>query len=208
MFNILDVLGTIAFAISGALSAMNRRLDLFGIFIIAFVTAIGGGTVRDILIGDTPVTWMENTVYIYLIGVVTILAIIFRNKLNYLKKSLFLFDTIGLGVFTITGVETGIQNDLDPIISVALGAMTGTFGGVIRDILCNEIPVIFRKEIYATACLIGALAYIIMYDMGIDADIIYIATSLTVISIRLIVVKYHLTLPSFYPSSHKSSKIR
>lgn len=208
MFNILDVLGTIAFAISGALSAMNRRLDLFGIFIIAFVTAIGGGTVRDILIGDTPVTWMENIVYIYLIGVVTILAIIFRNKLNYLKKSLFLFDTIGLGVFTITGVETGIQNDLDPIISVALGAMTGTFGGVIRDILCNEIPVIFRKEIYATACLIGALAYIIMYDMGIDADIIYIATSLTVISIRLIVVKYHLTLPSFYPSSHKSSKIR
>lgn len=208
LFNILDVLGTIAFAISGALSAMNRRLDLFGIFIIAFVTAIGGGTVRDILIGDTPVTWMENIVYIYLIGVVTILAIIFRNKLNYLKKSLFLFDTIGLGVFTITGVETGIQNDLDPIISVALGAMTGTFGGVIRDILCNEIPVIFRKEIYATACLIGALAYIIMYDMGIDADIIYIATSLTVISIRLIVVKYHLTLPSFYPSSHKSSKIR
>lgn len=208
LFNILDVLGTIAFAISGALSAMNRRLDLFGIFIIAFVTAIGGGTVRDILIGNTPVTWMENVVYIYLIGVVTILAIIFRNKLNYLKKSLFLFDTIGLGVFTITGVETGIQNDLDPIISVALGAMTGTFGGVIRDILCNEIPVIFRKEIYATACLIGALAYIIMYDMGIDADIIYVVTSLTVISIRLIVVKYHLTLPSFYPSSPKSSKIR
>lgn len=208
LFNILDVLGTIAFAISGALSAMNRRLDLFGIFIIAFVTAIGGGTIRDILIGNTPVTWMENIVYIYLIGVVTILAIIFRNKLNYLKKSLFLFDTIGLGVFTITGVETGIQNDLDPIISVALGAMTGTFGGVIRDILCNEIPVIFRKEIYATACLIGALAYIILYDLGLDSDIIYIITSLTVISIRLIVVKYHISLPSFYPTSPNSSKIR
>ncbi|MDR5589967.1 trimeric intracellular cation channel family protein [Christiangramia sp. SM2212] len=208
LFTILDVLGTIAFAISGALSAMNRRLDLFGIFIIAFVTAIGGGTIRDILIGSTPVMWMENIVYIYLIGVVTILAIIFRNKLNYLKKSLFLFDTIGLGVFTITGVETGIQNDLDPIVSVALGAMTGTFGGVIRDILCNEIPVIFRKEIYATACLIGALAYVTMYDMGIDADIIYVVTSLTVISIRLIVVKYHITLPSFYPTSPRSSKIR
>ena len=208
LFNILDVLGTIAFAISGALSAMNRRLDLFGIFIIAFVTAIGGGTIRDILIGSTPVTWMENTVYVYLIGVVTIFAIVFRNKLNYLKKSLFLFDTIGLGVFTITGVETGIQNGLDPIISVALGAMTGTFGGVIRDILCNEIPVIFRKEIYATACLVGALAYVILYDMGVDADIIYLITSLTVISIRLIVVKYHITLPSFYPASPKSSKIR
>ncbi|MGA8855213.1 MAG: trimeric intracellular cation channel family protein [Christiangramia sp.] len=208
LFNILDVLGTIAFAISGALSAMNRRLDLFGIFIIAFVTAIGGGTVRDILIGDTPVTWMENIVYVYLIGVVTVLSIVFRNKINYLKKSLFLFDTIGLGVFTITGVETGIQNDLDPIISVALGAMTGTFGGVIRDILCNEIPVIFRKEIYATACLIGALAYVVLYDLGVDADVIYIVTSLTVISIRLVVVKYHITLPSFYPTSPKSSKIR
>ncbi len=208
LFNILDVLGTIAFAISGALSAMNRRLDIFGIFIIAFVTAIGGGTIRDVLIGNTPVTWMENVVYVYLIGVVTIFAIVFRNKLNYLKKSLFLFDTIGLGVFTITGVETGIQNGLDPIISVALGAMTGTFGGVIRDILCNEIPVIFRKEIYATACLIGAMAYIILYNMNVDADIIYLVTTLTVISIRLVVVKYHLTLPSFYPVQPKSSKRR
>lgn len=208
LFTILDVLGTIAFAISGALSAMNRRLDLFGIFIIAFVTAIGGGTVRDILIGNTPVMWMENIVYIYLIGVVTILAIIFRNKLNYLKKSLFLFDTIGLGVFTITGVETGIQNGLDPIVSVALGAMTGTFGGVIRDILCNEIPIIFRKEIYATACIIGALAYVILYDMGVDADVIYLVTTLTVISIRLVVVKYQISLPSLYPTSPNSTKIR
>ncbi len=208
LFNILDVLGTIAFAISGALSAMNRRLDLFGIFIIAFVTAIGGGTVRDILIGDTPVTWMENTVYVYLIGVVTIFAIVFRNKLEYLKKSLFLFDTIGLGVFTITGVETGIQNGLDPIISVALGAMTGTFGGVIRDILCNEIPVIFRKEIYATACLVGALAFVILHHYGVDTDIIYIVTSLIVIGIRLLVVKYHVTLPSFYPVHPRSSKRR
>lgn len=201
LFNILEVLGTIAFAISGALSAMDRRLDLFGIFIIAFVTAIGGGTVRDVLIEETPVTWMENIVYIYLIGCVTILAIIFRNKINHLKKSLFLFDTIGLGVFTITGVETGIQNDLDPIISIALGAMTGTFGGVIRDILCNEIPVIFRKEIYATACLVGALAYIILYDLGVRTDVIYLVTSLTVILIRLIVVKYHISLPSFYPTA-------
>lgn len=201
IFFILDLLGTIAFAISGALAAMNRRLDLFGIFIIAFVTAIGGGTLRDILIGSTPVTWMENTLYIYLIGVVTIVAIIFRRKLNHLKTSLFLFDTIGLGVFTITGVEMGIQNDLNPIISITLGAMTGTFGGAIRDILCNEIPVIFRKEIYATACIIGGLAFVILHQLGVDTDIIYIVTTLTVIIIRLVVVKYHISLPSFYLSS-------
>lgn len=204
LFNILDLLGTTAFAISGALAAMNRRLDIFGIFIIAFVTAIGGGTVRDMLIGNTPVTWMENIIYIYLIGVVTILSIIFRRKLNYLKTSLFLFDTIGLGIFTITGVEIGIQNGLNPIISITLGAMTGTFGGVIRDILCNEIPVIFRKEIYATACLVGGLAFVIMHALGVPQDVIYLATSLTVIVIRLVVVKYAISLPSFYLSSGKT----
>ena len=203
LFNILDLLGTIAFAISGALSAMNRRLDLFGIFIIAFVTAIGGGTIRDILIGNTPVTWMENTIYIYLIGLVTIFAIIFRRKLDHLKKSLFLFDSIGLGIFTITGVEIGIQNNLNPIISITLGAMTGTFGGVIRDILCNEIPVIFRKEIYATACIVGGLAFIIFYELGMPQDVIYVITSLTVIIIRLLAVKFQISLPSFYLSSEK-----
>lgn len=203
LFNILEILGTASFAISGALSAMNRKLDVFGIFIIAFVTGTGGGTVRDILIGNTPVTWMDNIIYIYLIGIVTILSIIFRTKINYLKTSLFLFDTIGLGIFTIIGVETGIQNNLDPIISVALGVMTGTFGGVIRDILCNEIPVIFRKEIYATACLVGGLVFIILHKLGVEREIIYIVTSLIVISIRLVVVKFKISLPSFYLSSEK-----
>ncbi len=197
LFNILDLLGTVAFAISGALAAMNRKLDLFGIFIIAFVTSIGGGTLRDVLIGNTPVAWMENTIYIYFIGVVTILAIIFRNKLNHLKTSLFLFDTIGLGVFTITGVEMGIRNDLDPIISIALGAMTGTFGGVLRDILCAEIPVIFRKEIYATASLTGGLSFIILYRLNVNDDVIYLVTSLIIIVIRLIVVKYKISLPTY-----------
>ena len=201
LFNVLDLLGTVAFAISGALAAMNRRLDLFGIFIIAFVTAIGGGTIRDVLIGNTPVTWMENTIYIYVIGVVTILAIVFRTKLDHLKRSLFLFDTIGLGVFTITGVEIGVQNELSPIVSIALGALTGTFGGVVRDILCNEIPVIFRKEIYATASLTGGLAFVLLYEFGVNRDVIYIVTSLTIIVIRLLVVKYQISLPSFYLSS-------
>jgi uncharacterized membrane protein YeiH len=200
-FNILDILGTVAFAISGALAAMDRRLDIFGIFIIGFVTAIGGGTLRDTLMGNTPVSWMENTIYVYLIGGITVLTIIFRNKINYLKRSLFLFDTIGLGIFTITGVEIGIRNDLDPIISVAIGAMTGTFGGVIRDILCNEIPVIFHKEIYATASIFGGFVFVVMHSLGVNQDIIYLSTSLIVISIRLVVVKYKISLPYFYISS-------
>ncbi|MBQ4804274.1 trimeric intracellular cation channel family protein [Aquimarina sp. MMG015] len=204
LFDTLDILGTIAFAISGALSAMNRRFDLFGIFIIAFVTAIGGGTLRDVLISATPVSWMQNTVNLYLIGGVTMLSIIFRNKLNYLKKSLFLFDTIGLGIFTIIGVETGIQTNLAPIISIALGAMTGCFGGVIRDILCNEIPVIFRKEIYATASIAGGICFMILYTLNTPINLIYIITTLLIIIIRLIVVKYQVALPMFTVKNHKS----
>ncbi|AXT54200.1 trimeric intracellular cation channel family protein [Aquimarina sp. AD1] len=204
LFDTLDILGTIAFAISGALSAMNRRFDLFGIFIIAFVTAIGGGTLRDVLISATPVSWMQNTVNLYLIGGVTMLSIIFRNKLNYLKKSLFLFDTIGLGIFTIIGVETGIQTNLAPIISIALGAMTGCFGGVIRDILCNEIPVIFRKEIYATASIAGGICFMILYTLNTPINLTYIITTLLIIIIRLIVVKYQVALPMFTVKNHKS----
>ncbi|WP_299211332.1 trimeric intracellular cation channel family protein [uncultured Aquimarina sp.] len=204
LFDTLDILGTIAFAISGALSAMNRRLDLFGIFIIAFVTAIGGGTLRDVLIGATPVSWMQNTINLYLIGGVTGVSIIFRNKLDYLKKSLFLFDTIGLGIFTIMGVETGIQTDLDPIVSVALGTMTGCFGGVIRDILCNEIPVIFRKEVYATVSIAGGICFMILYSLNVPVNIIYITTTLLIIIIRLLVVKYKVSLPMFTVTNQKS----
>lgn len=200
LFLLLDFLGTIAFATSGALTAMHKKLDIFGIFIVGFVTAIGGGTLRDVLTGNTPVIWMEQTFYIYTIGVTVILAIIFRRYLSHLRRSLFLFDTIGLGVFTIIGVEAGVQSGLDPIVSIAIGAMTGTFGGVIRDILCNEIPVIFRKEIYATACIVGGLVFVLMHSLGANSDVIYLTTSSIVILIRLVVVRYHISLPSFYVS--------
>lgn len=183
---------------------MHKKLDIFGIFIVGFVTAIGGGTLRDVLTGNTPVIWMEQTFYIYTIGITVILAIIFRRYLSHLRKSLFLFDTIGLGIFTIIGVEAGVQSGLDPIVSIAIGAMTGTFGGVIRDILCNEIPVIFRKEIYATACIVGGLAFVILHGLGVNSDLIYIITSSTVIVIRLLVVRYQISLPSFYVSDKET----
>jgi uncharacterized membrane protein YeiH len=198
VFYVLDILGTIAFAISGALVAINKRMDPFGVFIIAFVTAVGGGTLRDVLIGKQPVIWMNDITYIFLIGIAVIIAIIFRKKLRYLQKSLFLFDTIGLGIFTITGTEIGINANFHPIISIALGTMTACFGGVIRDILCNDVPILFRKEIYATACIFGSIAFIILYNFNIDQNIVYVSTSLIVISIRLVAVKYHLSLPTFY----------
>ena len=200
IFDFLDLLGTAAFAISGALFAIKKRMDTFGVLIIAFVTAVGGGTLRDMLIGAERITWMKDLNYIYVIFVSVVLAIVFRKKIGYLSKSLFLFDTIGLGIFTIIGTEIGLQNDFHPLICVALGMITATFGGVIRDTLSNEIPLIFQKEIYATACIIGSVTYLILNNFIIDQDLIHILTTVMVITVRLIAVKFKLKLPTFYSS--------
>lgn len=197
-FQIIEILGTFAFAISGVLVALEKRMDPFGVLIIAFVTSVGGGTVRDVLIGQTPVTWMVNMVYVHVIFGATILAIIFRKRLDYLRMSLLLFDTIGIGLYTVVGVEKGLAIGLNPIICIALGTMTACFGGVIRDILCNEIPVIFRKEVYATACILGGITYFLLDKLPIDSNIIFIISGSVVIAVRLIAVKFEISLPSLY----------
>ena len=196
MFYLLDIIGTMAFALSGALTAMNKRLDPFGILIIAFVTAVGGGTLRDVLIGRTPVGWMLNLHYVYVIFIGYILAILFRKRFDKLRKSLFLFDTVGLGVFTLIGLEKGISIGLHPIICTALGTMTACFGGVIRDILCNEIPVIFRKEIYATICILGGIVFFMLKKGNFPDELIQLVTSLVIIIVRLLVVKFNWSLPT------------
>ena len=198
MFYIIDILGTIAFSISGVLVALNKKMDPFGILIIAFVTAVGGGTLRDVLIGETPVSWMTNMTFVYVVLASTILAVIFKSKIDYLRKSLFLFDTIGIGLYTVVGVEKGINTGLHPIICIALGTMSACFGGVIRDILCNEIPVIFRKEIYATACILGGIAYFIIRRLPIEGNLVFIIAGLVVILTRILAVKFKLRLPSLY----------
>lgn len=196
MFYLLDIIGTMAFAMSGALTAMNKKLDPFGVFIIAFVTAVGGGTLRDVMIGRTPVGWMRDLNYVYLIIIGFFLAVIFRKKLDRLRTSLFLFDTIGLGVFTLIGLEKGIETGLHPVICIALGTMTACFGGVIRDILCNDIPVIFRREIYATICIIGGIVFFGLKELNLDKDILYLITSLIIIVTRLMAVKFKWYLPA------------
>jgi uncharacterized membrane protein YeiH len=197
-FQIIDILGTIAFAISGVLVALNKKMDPFGVLIIAFVTAVGGGTLRDVMIGIEPVSWMKNMTYVYVIIGTTIFAILLRNKINYLRTSLFLFDTIGIGLYTVVGIETGLNAGLHPIICIALGTMTACFGGVIRDILCNEIPVIFRKEVYATACIIGGLTYFLLRKFMADTNLIFVIAIIVVIVIRLVAVKFKISLPSLY----------
>lgn len=197
----IDILGTIAFAISGVSIAMDKRMDAFGVLIIAFVTSVGGGTMRDVLIGVTPVAWMTNMTYVYVIFGATIFTVIFRQKINYLRTSLFLFDTIGIALYTVVGIEKGLAAGLHPIICIALGTMTACFGGVLRDILCNEIPVIFRKEIYATACILGGVTYFLLLQFPIADNIVFMVAGSIVITVRLIAVKFKISLPSLYKTS-------
>jgi uncharacterized membrane protein YeiH len=197
-FQVIDILGTVAFAISGVLVALNKKMDPFGVLIIAFVTAVGGGTLRDVMIGINPVSWMTNMTYVYVIFGATVFAILLRSKINYLRTSLFLFDTIGIGLYTVVGIEKGLNAGLHPIICISLGTMTACFGGVIRDILCNEIPVIFRKEVYATACILGGLTYFVLRKFMADTNLIFVIAIIVVIVIRLVAVKFKISLPSLY----------
>lgn len=199
--DIVDILGTISFAISGVLTAIKKKMDVFGILIIAAVTSVGGGTIRDLLIGKTPVTWMLNSTFTYVIIVTTIFAIIFRKWLKYLRTSLFLFDTIGIAMYTIAGVEIGLKINLNPFICVALGTITACFGGVIRDILCTEIPIIFRKEIYASACIAGGVMYVLLSHSALGPSMVAVLAGSTIIIIRTLAVKFSLSLPSIYPKT-------
>lgn len=193
-----DILGTVAFAISGVLVAMEKRLDLFGVGIIALVTALGGGTLRDLLIGSTPVTWTTTPVYMYVILGAVLFAVLFQSRLKYLRTSLFLFDTIGIGLYTMVGIEKGVEAGLEPLICVTLGTITASFGGVLRDILCNEIPVIFRKEIYATACILGGAGYFLLLKTPLPEAYAYLLGLALVIGIRLLAVRYGIALPDIY----------
>ena len=193
----IEILGTISFAISGSFAAMQRRLDPFGVLIIAFVTSIGGGTVKDLLLGDTPVAWMRDVNYCLLILVTSLLTIFFKTQIKKFKVTLFLFDSIGLGLFTLVGVQKGIIFGLEPGICVALGTITGCFGGIIRDTLLNTIPLIFRKEIYATACILGGILYFVLLKFNLKADVAKIIVIAFIFTLRIIVVRYKLALPKF-----------
>ena len=146
MVEYIDSIGTLVFAISGALTAIYKKLDLFGVFCIAFVTALGGGTLRDVLIGNTPVGWMLDLKYIIIIFSGSVLSILFNAYLEKLRISLFLFDTIGFGVFTLIGIEKGIEKELHPVICIALGTLTATFGGVIEIFYVMKFQFCFEKK--------------------------------------------------------------
>lgn len=198
-FNFLiEFLGTVSFAMSGTFAAMQKRLDPFGVLIIAFVTSVGGGTVRDLLL-DIPVFWMHDLVTCSVIFITAIISMIFKSLEKNFQVTLFIFDSFGLGLFTIIGIQKGLNAGIHPVICLTLGTITGCFGGIIRDILLNRIPLIFRKEIYATACLIGGGAFLLMVLYGdFSYTFVQIITILLIVGIRTLAVKYHWQMPKFY----------
>jgi uncharacterized membrane protein YeiH len=203
----ISVAGSFAFAISGALTAMSKRFDAFGVFIIAFATAVGGGSLRDVIVNRNAVFWLNQPEYMYFIIGGTIFAILLRKKLAYLRKTLLLFDTIGLGLYTIIGVEIGIQNELSGISCVALGTITGAFGGVLRDILVNDIPLIFRKEVYATISILGGTIYFIMHQFFPFSLYLQLIPIGIIIALRLIVVYFKISFPAIaYNEKGESSE--
>lgn len=201
---IIEILGTIAFAMSGSFAAMQKRLDPFGVLIIAFVTSVGGGTVRDLLLG-VPVFWMHDMVICSVIFITCILSMIFKSIEGKFKVTLFLFDSFGLGLFTIIGIQKGLNADLHPLICLTLGTITGCFGGIIRDILLNRIPLIFRKEIYATACILGGSVFLILAKFThLSYAFVQVSTILLIVAIRTFAVKYQWQIPKFYGAGSNS----
>lgn len=186
------------FAISGALTAFDKKLDIFGVSAVAFITALGGGTLRDLLIGSTPVAWMNNLNYLIMITIGIVIAILFRNRIQTLRKTFFLFDTIGIAVFTILGLQKALNIGVSPVIGIMMGMVSAVFGGVIRDIVCNEIPLIFRKEIYALTCIAGGIVFIgILYLTHLSQDWNIVITASFIVTFRILAVRYHWKLPNF-----------
>lgn len=193
---ILDIIGTFAFAVSGALVASEKSFDMFGVLIIAFITAIGGGMIRDLLIDAHPINWIGDMNYLWTILIAVIVTFLFQTKIAPLGKTLFIFDTIGISVFTLLGLQKGLAFNLHPVIALIMGVVSACFGGVLRDVLTNKIPLIFQKEIYASACLAGGVIYLILtlYSQ-LTNDLILIISGAVIFMVRSIAVKFHLALP-------------
>ncbi len=198
--DLIEFIGTFAFAVSGVRHAASKNFDLFGAFTIGFITAIGGGTIRDLFLGLTPF-WMMNSVYLWATLLALLFVMLFKSKVVKLHYTVFLFDSIGLGLFVVVGAEKTLAMGFEPWVAVIMGTITGSFGGMLRDLMIMQIPLIFRKEIYALACVIGAMFFAIAYSFNLNIIVNEIVTAVIVILVRILAVKYQWHLPLIRESS-------
>ncbi|MBI1185006.1 trimeric intracellular cation channel family protein [bacterium] len=190
-----DLLGTFFFAISGTLAASKKQLDVFGVLMIGFITAIGGGSVRDIVLGKFPLVWIQDANYALVILAGFVVSLLFRKFLLRLRKTFFLFDTVGIAFFTIMGLQKALSLEAPMVVAVFLGMTSAVMGGMIRDVICNDIPLIFRTELYATACLSGAIVYIIMAQFSNYNLVNALSGFVVIILMRLLAIRFRWRLP-------------
>lgn len=199
LFYWLNLIGIFFFTISGSLAARDKKHyhDYFGVFFTGFITAIGGGTLRDMMLGDYPISWLSDQNILISIIIAFLFTLVLKKYIVKLRRTLFLFDTVGVGIYTILGVQKSLELGVNPFAAVILGLISAVFGGVIRDTLINEIPLIFAKEIYATACIAGAVLFTTLLYFNIDSNIAATISMSVIIIIRILAVKYKLALPKF-----------
>lgn len=202
---IIDFVGTFAFAISGIRLASAKRFDWFGAYVVGAATAIGGGTLRDVML-DVPVFWMHDGFYLSCTAVALLWVITFRKFLINMHSTFFIFDAVGLALFTVVGIQKTMDCGLPIWVGIVMGTMTGAAGGVIRDVLINEVPLIFRKEIYAMACVVGGVVFGVCYAIGLPTMITHLACGAAVFLTRVLAVKYQICLPTLRPEEEDDKK--
>jgi uncharacterized membrane protein YeiH len=193
--DILHYAGTFAFAISGIRLAAAKKFDWFGAYVVGLVTAIGGGTMRDLFLNITPF-WMEQPAFLIVTGVALVFVILFRKYLVHLRNTIFIFDAIGLGLFVIVGIDRSLNAGFPFWVAIVMGMITGTVGSITRDTLINEEPLIFRKDIYAIACVFGGLVFLLCSKLGFSKILVDTLTASSVILMRIVAVKYHISIPT------------
>ncbi len=195
---IFELTGTALFAASGALVANDKsNADWFGVTFLGLITCLGGGSFRDILLGAYPLAWIKDISVLIAGFTGIILAALFYNALKRYRKNLFIVETFALGMFTIIGTQKALDFGVHPLIAAVMGMFSAVMGGVLRDVLTNEIPVLFKKEIYATACVAGALLYVLLVRTSSFPQLNLILSALLIVFIRFISVRYKLSLPKF-----------
>ena len=191
---LIEFIGTFAFAISGIRMAAAKHFDWFGGFVCGFAVAIGGGTIRDVMLGATPF-WMTSSIYVVCTVFALLVVILFAKSLNRMENAWLVFDTFGLALFTIAGLQKTLLYEHSFWVAIIIGCITGAAGGIIRDVLLNQEPVIFRKDIYAMASVAGGLVYWLLTLAGLNVGLSSITTFLVICLIRFLAVRYHISLP-------------
>ncbi|MBE6260619.1 MAG: trimeric intracellular cation channel family protein [Prevotella sp.] len=192
---IIEFLGTFAFAISGIRHAAAKHFDWFGGYVCGIAVAIGGGTIRDVMLGTTPF-WMTSPIYMICTAMALLFVIVFAKHMEGLRNTWFVFDTLGLALFTIAGIQKSLAFGQPYWVAIIMGCITGSAGGVIRDVLLNNEPVIFQREIYAMAAVAGGVIYWALDNLGVAVEVTVIASFIITCLIRFLAVRYHLSLPT------------